>query len=739
MATVSPTASPASDAVALRVRIALVVASLAASLYTSQAGLDARVLGETVRYTAVMPPLWFLGVDLIVAVAVVGALWILTSAGVKRLQATSLVPLDSFQSPGAVAAVCLEPLGLAASNLLAWPIFWLPAGGWWGPWLYATVDLHPWTVGVAVALVAWRVARATSEAPFTLRPRGRGVDVGLAVLLALIVTWASPFIRFSAIVTGDEPKYLRYCESWWQGRGVDIEEVQDVSATAGAPAHIGAAVALIGPEVARDLRSLRRDIRLLSNPAHWGDRFNRSVDAGAAFLRGKRGGLFQVHNPGLSFVLLPAYVIDRTWFDHGTGRFPDALPAVNLTCLAIFMGLVVVMRRLARALSEQDVTAVFVAASLALSVPIGAFAFQFYPEMAGALIVAWTCLHLVTGRPLSIGRGLALGLALGFLGWLHVRFMGIAVVALAWLMVMCRRRDVAGLGAVLGAFAVLTSALSFYAYHITGSILPNAVYGPAGVEVQFAWAWVPRGLFAVFFDRDYGLLPLNPVLWLALPGLGVLWTNGARRVVGVVVTLAFALILPTAGHGLTFANTTPLRFVLAVIPVAAVPMGAWLRAARTRPVWMALAVLLAVISVHNGIEHAQQNDKVALTLRDDSVSGWNPSLLFPSVDNDRPLRDLGPDLPLLVLWSVLAAGTVWAGTRLPAPSHARGAGAAPRGERLALTALAGLVLAGWGVIALGGPARAPQFLFQRHRPPSAVLPPQPPPSALTSDAAIVGD
>ena len=684
---------------------------LAAAVWTWQGHLQSFVRDGTVRYGFTPPSLWWGAADLLVAGALLTMATTVAAAWLRQYG----------QEPESARAIRpFTPLYLAGANLLSLLVLVRPTAPAWSPWLFVTADFYPCVVAAAVAMVVHNLDRASdgslgrvciAAVSGSPRARRRGAVV-LAAVAVGVVTLTSPVVRFSSIVTGDEPKYLRYCESWWQGLGVDIEAVKDVSETpASERAHVTRTLAMLGPALRRDLRAMRLDIRLLtSGTAHWGDTFNRGVDAGAAFLRGKRGGLYQVHNPGLSLLLLPAYSIDRIWFDTHRGRFADTLYAVNLECLLIFAVLTVAVARVATAAGASDPIAAAVALAIALSLPVGAFAFQFYPEVAAALMVAVALWHLVAPVSLTPARALGLGLAVGFLGWLHVRFLGTAVTALGWLLVVHHQRR-RSLTALLAGFGAPTLALCVYAYHITGSVLPNAVYGPTGVEVQFAWTAVPRGLLAVFFDRDYGLLPVNPALWLMLPGLGVLWARREWRMLAVVVSLALALVVPTAGHGLTFANTTPLRFLLAVIPVAAVPMALALTASSGRPFWTAVVALLLVLAVRNCVMHDALNAKTALTMREAGVSGWNLSLVFPTVDTDAPLLRAGSNLLLLGVWCAAALGALAFGCRLARPAPAPTRRLPP--ELIGASVLCILAGVGSVAIAAGAPSRGPQFLYGR--------------------------
>src|SRR5205814_6602811 len=156
----------------------------------------------------------------------------------------------------------------------------------------------------------------------------------IAAILAIVVS-TSPRIRFSSVPVGDEPKYLRYAENWWQGRGMDMDGIQDVSnipATKQRPRFLRNFAGLI-PAVEGDFSELVSDVSFLGNSKHWGHQFNRATYVGNWFVTGKNGGLYQIHQPGISVALAPAYAIDRWLFDHGQGRFAEDLFAVNTVML----------------------------------------------------------------------------------------------------------------------------------------------------------------------------------------------------------------------------------------------------------------------------------------------------------------------------------------------------------------------------------------------------------------------
>src|SRR5205085_4482100 len=111
-------------------------------------------------------------------------------------------------------------------------------------------------------------------------------------------------------------------------------------------------------------------------------------------------------------------------------------------------------------------------------------------------------------------------------------------------------------GAIVGAFCL-------YVYHVTGSVLPSALYA-ATPDPGFRLARLAAGLPGVLFDRENGLFALAPGFLLALPGFGMM-LRAQRRTAVMVLTLVLALMIPVAGHGYETSGTSPLRHMVAVV------------------------------------------------------------------------------------------------------------------------------------------------------------------------------
>src|SRR5205085_4465759 len=121
---------------------------------------------------------------------------------------------------------------------------------------------------------------------------------------------------------------------------------------------------------------------------------------------------------------------------------------------------------------------------------------------------------------LTTTKAVAIGVALGWLVWLQVRFGLLAGTLLVW-MIWTFRRDWQGWLPLVAVAGTVVGLFCFYVYHVTGSALPSALYD-ATPAVGFRANRLPSGLIGMLFDREKGLYALAPVFLLAVPGLGMM-------------------------------------------------------------------------------------------------------------------------------------------------------------------------------------------------------------------------
>ena len=597
-----------------------------------------------------------------VAIALVTAILVVAAhLAIRRLAARRFVqpPLFSWKDTAYMAPLCWFAVSaLPLLNLIP------SVGRWFTVASYAIVDLRWWWIGFVLTWTAWRLdARlngAIRNAIRDLRPSGRpltpsgGTEVARrrwlseALLAALAVAWSvfgTPIERSNGGATGDEPKYLRYCENWYQGLGVEVAQIKPMAEL---PADFRPRllhnVALLVEVVPGELRNIVVDAaRFVRDPSQ---PFNRAQHSGGGFVAGKDGGTYQMHNPGISALIFPAYLVDRQLSKIVPGskaQWPEHLPVVNALMLAIYAAWTVLILRFLRRAGASEGVAWVTALACTFTLPAAAFPFQYYPELVAGLLVTAVAGHLLFAGADRRRRAFVVGLLAGYLPWLHVRFSAVTIAFALAAIVIWRgdRRRVLGF---LGGIAVPVALFSLYTYRISGSVMPSALWTAGGDENNFAWLSMVRNSVAYLVDRDWGLFAHSPVFLLALPGY---WWMAKRQpaVAWMSAAVFLALLLPAAGK--TLIQTTPMRLIVAVVPLAATPLVEVLSRAG-RATWMVFALLL-LLSLDNAVAYNFHHDRTMDILLDPSFSGWKVNLLFP-YESRQPWQVSTANGVLLIVW-----------------------------------------------------------------------------------------
>jgi len=282
--------------------------------------------------------------------------------------------------------------------------------------------------------------------------------------------------------------------------------------------------------------------------------------------------LFEPGGAGLlSALIFPAYLVDRQLAQIVPGskaQWPEHLPVVNALMVGIYAAWTVLILRFLRRAGASEGVAWVAALAGTFTLPAAAFPFQYYPELVAGLLVTVVAGHLLFASADRRRRAFVVGLLAGCLPWLHVRFSAVTM-AFALAAIVIWRADRRRLLGFLGGIAVPVALFSLYTYRISGSVMPSALWTASGDENNFAWLSMVRNSVAYLVDRDWGLFAHSPVFLLALPGY---WWMAKRQpaVAWMSAAVFLALLLPAAGK--TLIQTTPMRLIVAVVPLAATPL-----------------------------------------------------------------------------------------------------------------------------------------------------------------------
>jgi hypothetical protein len=454
------------------------------------------------------------------------------------------------------------------------------------------------------------------------------------VLLVGVMTCAlasTRYLRFDPGLHGDEPKYIRYGEVWYQGRGF---EVSDNKAFRDMPLDASSRLldnaVLLSTAIGEESRALIQDLKgFIASPS--GFQWNRA-ERHEGFVTGKRGGLYQIYMPGVSFFLFPGYFLDRHVLSLRSteqGEFPAELVMTNLTMLFLYGLCAVALFRLLRHALASDVLALFWSALAMLSLPSAAFAFQFYPEIPALFIILLVTTYIwfhAPGAPWT--RAAAAGLGAGTLAWFHPRFLLVSLVLMA-VGAMRTTDNRARFGFVTAALLGHLSVMAF-AYRVTGSWMPTALWDAPGAESTLNPQAVPLTLFGYALHRIWGLVPHAPILFLTIPGLVVLARRAPARA-AFILAVGLALAAPAAAHTLSAAGGTPGRLIVAIVPLFYWPIAVLVRRFWSSPSVRVPTVVGLIISLETAFAYNWHHIKIMGPMRSAGVSGWRPNLGFPLV------------------------------------------------------------------------------------------------------------
>lgn len=358
-------------------------------------------------------------------------------------------------------------------------------------------------------------------------------------------------------VTGDEPHYLMVVQSLWADHDLDVRNNYDE----GQGARFGASG--LQPE-------------LHARPA-------------------RDGRFLPVHDVGLPFVLLPAYVVattvaalppERTLAKFRMNRGLFAYSLISLFVIAIVAW---AAGATASALVRWGVApraALTIVVAAWLTAPVLSNSFLVFPEPFALLLTAWMLLACASRADEWTWRDSMLVLALGALPWLHRKY---ALYALALLVVLLwrKRRAVAASGRAalvrdLALFAAPQVALAAWTYHYWGNLA-----GPLTLDrLPFSLGAFKDGAAGILFDRENGLVWWAPVYAL-LPAAW--WLRRSDAAIWLLPIAA--LMIPSAAHDQWWGGFSPAaRFLVPVIPILCLVGAILIRQAKTA--WFAAALMV---------------------------------------------------------------------------------------------------------------------------------------------------
>jgi hypothetical protein len=386
--------------------------------------------------------------------------------------------------------------------------------------------------------------------------------VVLASLLMHLLTLSPMYQRYSSLMIflGDEPKYLRMVYSLASDGDLDLTDD------------------FVGDDV---------EVLWLLQKAR--DSGEKAI--GHFSIVGRDGGIYHIHMPGLSFLLLPSFLLDLSVFSREVPNTQALmfLPAKMIftrawTLLLSLFFYFLLARFFYRLFRSRLILAILLLAFI-FATQVPDFMFQVYPETAACLFLLLGLNALFFPFPRKWMNAVALVAAIGYLPWLHQRFIPLAVslYALFLFQEIILNRNWKKILFISLALAAIGLSYAYYFYATTGNPLPWSMYSLWGTSYTRA-AILPSGFFGYIFDTGSGLLALFPVFLFALTGM--YWgINLDRRRAWMLLALVlpyFCLISITPWHGSVWETT---RMSLILFPLFLVFVGYTLRALASKTSW----------------------------------------------------------------------------------------------------------------------------------------------------------
>ncbi|MCJ7580469.1 MAG: hypothetical protein MUP98_08030 [Candidatus Aminicenantes bacterium] len=375
------------------------------------------------------------------------------------------------------------------------------------------------------------------------------VTLVLGAILLLSLMDKPHYQRFSRerLFGGDEPKYLRMTYSLAKDMNVDVSNELIIEE---------------GLEKAVE--------RILSSG---------SRSFGHLSVIGKNGKIYHIHLPGISFLILPGFLLDSIIFPTthnpeddlqflSSGFIPNKLYFTRLWLLILGISAFFLLARLLYYFFNSILLSTILLLIFILNSPVPIFIFQLYPEIAAAFFVLLVLNAILFPFKKEGLNYLSIVIGIGYIPWLHQRFIVLALslyIVFIIQTVFFKKNFKRGL--ITSFLLFLTSLPYFYFFYtITGSPLPNSLHRLYGYPFN-RLGMFPLGFFGHIFDFESGFLWNYP--WTILALIGIYWglkIEKKRAISLLIVFVPYYLLtcFNNLWHGLV---DQPARFLVAIFPI----------------------------------------------------------------------------------------------------------------------------------------------------------------------------
>ena len=274
------------------------------------------------------------------------------------------------------------------------------------------------------------------------------------------------------------------------------------------------------------------------------------------------GKLLSPHNPGLSALVAPGFVL-------------GALVGTQVQLLIMAAATMAFAFILADRLTGRRLISWIVTLGVGLTATAFIYSSEIYPEFPAALALVLSLLVVTRQQAFGIADALLLTVSLTVMCWLGVKYAPLALLVSGYFLFRAGR---SGRIALVAAGAASAGFFAWFHLDLFGALTP---YGVNVVYAQWTTADILGGhiefgeryyrLWGLFIDRRFGIGRWAPLLLAAVPGMALLLASEFRH--RLVLLLILAQILIATFVALTMMGWWfPGRTLLTVLPLLVVPI-----------------------------------------------------------------------------------------------------------------------------------------------------------------------
>jgi hypothetical protein len=333
--------------------------------------------------------------------------------------------------------------------------------------------------------------------------------------------------------------------------------------------------------------------------------------------------------------------------------------------MILLMGAAALFTFLILRMFVREATAAIVTLFFFLTYPLLLYSHLIYPEVLAIFLLAlgtWSALAVRSGR--GPGFLLIAGIAAALLPHAHAKFLVLSA-ALALLVVLCARQRGLQLLYFFVPLAISLAALLLWTYYLYG---PNIAHGltvtsgPGG----FFGGDSPWGIFGLYFDRAWGLLPFAPLYLALFAGIPLARTRRAASswyLYIPVTVVAYTIVVGAFREWHGGAAPVP-RYLVPLIPLFVLCAGIVAAGVKRLYAWIVLGALAAAQLVLTVFARIFPAATLGLPHARNELYHYIFGNGFVSAELDRIFPLFHPVTPrslaVMLAWAVLVAFLVYA-------------------------------------------------------------------------------